>query len=189
MEVRGSRRFEVRGWRSEFRGSKFEVRGSRFEVRSSRFENAIQRWKATFFECCELRFLDVDSAFERTCHIQTLLTSATQEPVKADSTLRTSRAVPHPSTDRALRRLTSEVRRDPVHSTRYGRQRSSKSFSSRFLFQKLEFDNAVQQNVQKTRHTTHTIHDTRCVFSFFQGHLDRARQNEQESEKMRPRNG
>ena len=42
---------------------------------------------------------------------------------KADSTLRSSRAVPHPSTDRALRRLTSEVRRDPVHSTRYGRQR------------------------------------------------------------------
>ena len=41
---------------------------------------------------------------------------------KADSTLRASRAVPHPSTDRALCRLTSEVRRDPVHSTRYGRQ-------------------------------------------------------------------
>ena len=34
-----------------------------------------------------------------------------------------SRAVPHPSTNRALRRLTSEVRRDPVHSTRYGRWR------------------------------------------------------------------
>ena len=44
--------------------------------------------------------------------------------VKADSTLRASRAVPHPSTDRALRRLTSEVGRDPVHSTRYGRQRT-----------------------------------------------------------------
>ena len=43
--------------------------------------------------------------------------------IKADSTLRSSQAVPHPSTDRALRRLTSEVRRDPVHSTRYGRQR------------------------------------------------------------------
>ena len=42
---------------------------------------------------------------------------------KADSTLRSSRAVPHPSTNRALRRLTSEVRRDPVHSARYGRQR------------------------------------------------------------------
>ena len=42
---------------------------------------------------------------------------------KADSTLRSSRAVPHPSTNRALRRLTSEVRRDPVYSTRYGRQR------------------------------------------------------------------
>ena len=43
---------------------------------------------------------------------------------KADSTLRSSQAVPHPSTNRALRRLTSEVRRDPVHSTRYGRQRT-----------------------------------------------------------------
>ena len=43
---------------------------------------------------------------------------------KADSTLRSSQAVPHPSTNRALRRLTSEVGRDPVHSTRYGRQRN-----------------------------------------------------------------
>ena len=42
---------------------------------------------------------------------------------KADSTRRSSQAVRHPSTNRALRRLTSEVRRDPVHSTRYGRQR------------------------------------------------------------------
>ncbi len=42
---------------------------------------------------------------------------------KAGSTLRSSRAVRHPSTNRALRRLTSEVGRDPLHSTRYGRQR------------------------------------------------------------------
>ena len=41
---------------------------------------------------------------------------------KADSTLRCSQAVPHPSTNQALCHLTSEVRRDPVHSTRYGRQ-------------------------------------------------------------------
>ena len=41
----------------------------------------------------------------------------------AGSTLRSSQAVPHPSTNRALCRLTSEVRRDPVHSTWYGRQR------------------------------------------------------------------
>ena len=47
------------------------------------------------------------------------------QDAKASSTLRSSRAVPHPSTNRALRRLTSEVRRDPVHSTRYGRQRTS----------------------------------------------------------------
>ena len=42
---------------------------------------------------------------------------------RADSTLRSSQAVPHPSTNRALCRLTSEVGRDPVYSTRYGRQR------------------------------------------------------------------
>ena len=47
---------------------------------------------------------------------------------KADSTLRSSQAVPHPSTDRALRRLTSEVGRDPVHSTRYGRQRGCSTY-------------------------------------------------------------
>ena len=47
---------------------------------------------------------------------------------KADSTLRTSQAVPHPSTNRALCRLSSEVGRDPVHSTRYGRQRMLVSY-------------------------------------------------------------
>ena len=46
---------------------------------------------------------------------------------KAGSTLRCSQAVPHPSTNRALCRLTSEVERDPVHSTRYGRQRQCAS--------------------------------------------------------------
>ena len=45
--------------------------------------------------------------------------------MKADSTRKCSQAVPHPSTNWALRRLTSEVRRDPVHSTRYGRQQLS----------------------------------------------------------------
>jgi hypothetical protein len=49
--------------------------------------------------------------------------------VKADSTLRTSRAVLHPSTNRALFRSTSEAERDPVHSTRYGHQRTLGSAS------------------------------------------------------------
>ena len=44
---------------------------------------------------------------------------------KADSTLRSSLEVPQPSTNRALRWLTSEVGRDPVYSTRYGRQRGT----------------------------------------------------------------
>ena len=47
------------------------------------------------------------------------------ERAKADSTPRSSQAVPHPSTNRALSRLTSEVGRDLVHSTRYGRQREA----------------------------------------------------------------
>jgi hypothetical protein len=42
---------------------------------------------------------------------------------KANSTLRASRAVPHPSTDRAFRRLTSEFGWDRVCSTKYGRWR------------------------------------------------------------------
>ena len=55
-----------------------------------------------------------------------LLAAPTWPAKKAGSTLRTSQAVPHPSTNRALCRLTSEVGRDPVHSTRYGRQRALK---------------------------------------------------------------
>ena len=43
--------------------------------------------------------------------------------IAGGSSLRTSLAVPHSSTNRALCRFTSEVERDPVHSTRYGRQR------------------------------------------------------------------
>ena len=57
-----------------------------------------------------------------------MIDNANAKMRKADSTLRSSRAVPHPSTDRALRRLTSEVGRDPVHSTRYGRQRMLMQF-------------------------------------------------------------
>ncbi len=52
----------------------------------------------------------------------TLRKAAKDKTAKADGTLRTSRAVPQPSTNRALCRLTSKVERAPVHSTRYGRQ-------------------------------------------------------------------
>ena len=175
----------------EVRVSRFEVRVLRFEVRGSRLE--VRKCKSTLesyvFECCELRFLHVDSAFERTCHIQTALSSPTHEVVKADSTLRTSRAVPHPSTDRALRRLTSEVRRDPVHSTRYGRQRSLKSFSSRFLFGNSNLTRLFSKTCKKhgTPHTQFMI--PHVFFHFLQGHLDRARQNERESGNKRPRTG
>jgi hypothetical protein len=72
---------------------------------------------------------DKKAAFcEKGCpHKQTLFQCREQAKwQKADSTLRSSQAVPHPSTNRALRRLTSEVRRDPVYSTRYGRQRGKR---------------------------------------------------------------
>ena len=47
----------------------------------------------------------------------------TATTTNADSTLKSSQAVVHPSTNGALRHLTSEFRRDLVHWTRYGRQR------------------------------------------------------------------
>ena len=46
-----------------------------------------------------------------------------QQKQKASSTLRTSQAVPHPSTDRAFGCLTSEFGWDRVCSTEYGRWR------------------------------------------------------------------
>ena len=71
---------------------------------------------------------------------------------KAGSTRGCSQAVPHPSTNRALCRLTSEVRRDPVHSTRYGRQR------------KYHYTHRHNSVIDGRRQTTqHTLHDT-CSF-------------------------
>jgi hypothetical protein len=53
--------------------------------------------------------------------------------IKADSTLTSSQAAPHPSTNRALCRLISEVIRDPVYSTRCGRQRASQFLIHQWL--------------------------------------------------------
>ena len=50
-------------------------------------------------------------------------TSGDCRGAKASSTRRASQAVPHPSTDRALRSLTSEFEWDRVCSTQYGRWR------------------------------------------------------------------
>ena len=47
--------------------------------------------------------------------------ACSEKEKKASSTPRDSQAVPHPSTNRALRCLTAEFGRDPVFSTRYGR--------------------------------------------------------------------
>ena len=67
--------------------------------------------------CCGHAGLFVSSSIPSGCMLHD------PQAEKAGSTRRCSRAVPHPSTNRALCGLTSEVRRDPVYSTRYGRQR------------------------------------------------------------------
>ena len=72
------------------------------------------------------------AAAQRAARVAYIENSSSKE-IKADSTLRSSQAVPHPSTDRALRRLTSEVERDPVHSTWYGRQQETLSSAARAL--------------------------------------------------------
>ena len=71
-------------------------------------------WRATapFYACAKIE----------SCAKQRPL-SKSRAVTKAGSTPECSQAVPHPSTNWALCRLTSEVERDPVHSTRYGRQR------------------------------------------------------------------
>ena len=52
---------------------------------------------------------------------------------KAGSTRRSSQAVPHPSTNRALLRLTSEFGRDLVYSQWYGRQRDIRAALGKVL--------------------------------------------------------
>ena len=83
--------------------------------------------------------------------------------IKADSTLRTSQAVPHPSTNRALCRLTSEVGRGPVHSTRYGRQRKSRNVCERLnLFMPDGYGAArCQRGARSRRETTSRDDDPR----------------------------
>ena len=72
----------------------------------------------------------IDQDAHRSDHILSLALGSTARgkaaittTAGADSTLRTSRAVPHPLTSRDLCRLTPEVERHPANSTRYGRQR------------------------------------------------------------------
>ena len=71
---------------------------------------------------------------------------------KADSTLRSSQAVPHPSTNRALRCLTSEVEGDPVHSTRYSRRRRSGSTPTRTNAQPQEIEHKRATPNEQRRH-------------------------------------
>ena len=91
------------------------------------------RKKTWNFECVQQVCFDTGIAVLEYCpnpgppnvHDRCLPCCFEHEQVKAVSTLRSSQAVPHPSTNRALCRLTSEVGRDPVHSTWYGRHQTS----------------------------------------------------------------
>ena len=76
--------------------------------------------------------------------------------VKADSTLKCSQAVPHPSTNRALCCLISEVKRDPVHSTRYGRQRI------KIVWNAYAYIAGWVRNVQPQNALSKTLHKTNC---------------------------
>ena len=66
---------------------------------------------ATFF---------TNPTLQKTTKLSGNLSKTTTE--KASGTLRASQAVPHPSTDRALRSLTSEFGWDRVLSAQYGRR-------------------------------------------------------------------
>ena len=72
----------------------------------------------------------------------------------ANSTLRASRAVPHPSTDRAFQRLTSEFRWDRVHSMKYGRWRQLRPND----MLQTESINVNQNQISKNESSAHTGH-------------------------------
>ena len=79
----------------------------------------------------------------------------------ADSTLRSSRAVSHPSPNRILRRVISEVGSDPVHSTRYGRQRTPFSCAPTFELNVHESQPDTHSPKLTNQHThTHTSNNT-----------------------------
>jgi hypothetical protein len=88
-------------------------------------------WRPT--HCELLRYIpgsDVSDASTNICIVSDASTNICIRPEhkrknkRASSTQRTSQAVPHPSTDRALQRLASEFGRDPAYSLRYGRLRT-----------------------------------------------------------------
>ena len=77
---------------------------------------------------------------------------------EAGSTLRSSQAVPHPSTNRALCRLTSEVGRDPVCSTWYGRQRQMgpETYQPRLITKAFPTPRPVRQQSENKTHAVQT---------------------------------
>ena len=120
-----------RGLRKDFRFNfaylSFLGLGEDPAARSHRVEQVTARWRP----CLQRRPQATPTCMDFAPHRYGKRSE--QQVAKADSTLRSSQAVPHPSTNRALRRLTSEVERDPVHSTRYGRQRRLMARSRHFV--------------------------------------------------------
>ncbi len=104
--------------------------------------------------------LDVETALQLMLWIRMPdFTHQMHSKAKADSTLRSSQAVPHPSTSRALSRLTSEVERDPVHSTRYGRQRNLYAYMLRLWKCGHTQTCTHTQNRREHKHTHETTHE------------------------------
>ena len=101
-----------------------------------------QNGYGTCVVCCDrvIIFVEIPTLFT-VCRGENELNC--KDSKKANSTLRASRAVPHPSTDRAFRHLTSEFRWDRVCSTKYGRWRMSSTGLKRLfrIFKFLKFTN------------------------------------------------
>ena len=85
--------------------------------------------------------------------------------IPADSTHWTSQGFPHPSTNQAMRRLTSEVGRDPVQSTRYGRQRSTSFLRVHSIRRQINFaEDSPRRSPRKAWTTNKGVRHSRVAF-------------------------
>ena len=112
---------------------------------------------------------------------------------KASSTLRTSQAVPHPSTDRAFGCLTSEFGWDRVCSTEYGRWRKYAAQNwSQSLFKIVPpFPTIDRKSYKSSHHFPPSIRQLQCrstvrrvaffSSSFFQQRLQRPQKIEKQN--------
>ena len=111
--------------------ARFGKQGNSSDTSSYAFRKSKGNIACIFFVCIRTGNPNQTSFFPFGPHEKSVLFEhifgppQTPRDKKAGSTQRSSHPVPHGSTDRALRRLTSEFERDPVYSSRYGRRRIS----------------------------------------------------------------